>query len=221
MNAHRKTSLAAGIFYLLTFVSIPTISLYSSVRGPGFITGNAPDGPVFIGIILEMIVALTGIGTAVALYPVLKRQNEGVAMGFVGSRVLEAATIYSGIVSLLSIVSLRQAGTGTIEVGQALVAQYNSTFLFGQSLLPAVNAVLLGYLMYRSRLIPRVLPVLGFIGAVMLVASWACTLLGYIPQVSPQAGLMAAPIALWEFSLGLYLVIKGFKYSAILGSKNL
>lgn len=216
MKPHRKTSLVAGIFYLLTFVSIPTLTLYSSVRGSTYITGSGPDGPVFLGILLEMIVALAGIGTAVALYPVLKRQNEGVALGFVSMRVLEAATIYSGIVSLLSIVTLRQAGAGTLATGQALAAQYYSTFLFGQSLIPAVNAVLLGYLLYRSRLVPRALPVVGFIGAVLLVASWAGTLSGLIGQVSTAAALMALPIALWEFSLGLYLVIKGFKSSPII-----
>lgn len=218
MIAHRKTSLAAGIFYLLTFVSIPTLTLYSSVRSTGFITGNGPDGPVFIGIVLEMIVALTGIGTAVALYPVLRRQNEGVALGFVGMRVLEAATIYSGIVSLLSIVTLRQTGGGSVEIGQALAAQYYSTFLFGQSLIPAVNGLLLGYLLYRSRLVPRVLPILGFIGATLLTASWALTLTGMIVPVGPAAAGMAVPIALWEFSLGLYLVFRGFKPSALINS---
>jgi hypothetical protein len=218
MKSHRKTSLSAGIFYLLTFVSIPTLELYSSVRSPGFILGPGPDNPVFLGILLEMIVALTGIGTAVALYPVLKRQNEGVALGFVGMRVLEAATIYSGIVSLLSIVTLRQAGSGTPEIGQALAAQYYSTFLFGQSLIPAVNGVLLGYLLYRSRLVPRVLPVLGFIGSTLLVASWGLTLLGIIGQAGPAAAGLAIPIALWEFSLGLYLAIKGFKSSPLINN---
>ena len=158
-----------------------------------------------------MIVALAGIGTAVTLYPVLKRQNEGVALGFVSLRVLEAATIYSGIGSLLSIVTLRQEAAGTLAIGQALAAQYYSTFLFGQSLIPAGNALLLGYVLYKSRLLPRALPVLAFIGAPLLIASWAGTLVGLIEPVSPASAVMALPIALWEFSLGLYLIIKGFK----------
>jgi hypothetical protein len=216
INFHRKASLAAGIFYILTFVSIPTLSLYSSVRSSGFIRSSGPDNRVFIGIILEMIVALTCIGTAAALYPVLKKQNEGVALGFVATRILEAATICSGIASLLSIVTLRQSGAASVEVGQALAAQYYSTFLFGQSLIPAVNAVLLGYLLYRSRLVPRILPVLGFTGAVLLTVSWTCTLLGFIEQVSPVAALLALPIAAWEFSLGLYLIFKGFRPSPVL-----
>src|SRR5256885_16880911 len=109
MNSLRKYSLAGGVFYLLTFVSIPTLSLYRPVRGPGFVLGPGPDTPVIVGVLLEMIVALTGIGTAVALYPVVRRQGPARAVGFVASRTLEAATIYVGIVSLMSIVSLRQA----------------------------------------------------------------------------------------------------------------
>jgi hypothetical protein len=164
-----------------------------------------------------MIVALAGIGTAITLYPVLKRQNQGIALGFVGSRILEAATIYIGIVSLLSVVSLRQsgAGAGTLPAGQALAAQYYWAFLFGQSFIPAVNGVLLGTLLYQSRLVPRVLPVLGFIGATMLVIAWTGTLLGILTPTSPVTALFVLPIATWEFSLGVYLVVKGFKPSPI------
>ena len=217
MSSLRKTSLVAGVFYLLTFVSIPTLWLYSSVRGPDYILGSGPDGLVILGTILEMIVALAGIGTAVTLYPVLKRQNEGFAMGFVGSRVLEAATIYVGIVSLLSVVTLRHAGAGAgaLATGQALTAQYYWTFLFGQSFIPAVNAILLGTLLYRSRLVPRALPVLGFIGATLLVTAWTGTVTGLLGQLSPASALFALPIALWEFSLGIYLIVKGFKTSPI------
>jgi hypothetical protein len=217
MNSLRKTSLVAGVFYLLTFVSIPTLGLYSSVRGPNYILGPGPDTPVILGGVLEMIVALAGIGTAVTLYPVLRRQNEGIAMGFVGSRVLEAATIYAGIVSLLSVVTLRQAGAGAgaLVTGQALAAQYYWMFLFGQSFIPAVNAVLLGSLLYRSRLVPRALPVLGFFGAALLIAAWTGTLSGLLGQVSAASALFALPIALWEFSLGIYLVVKGFRPSLI------
>jgi len=217
MSSLRKTSLVAGIFYLLTFVSIPTFVLYSSVRGPDYILGPGPDTPVILGSILEMIVALAGIGTAIALYPVLKRQNEGRALGFVGSRILEAATIYVGIVSLLSVVTLRQAGAGAgaLATGQALTAQYYWSFLFGQSFIPAINGVLLGSLLYQSRLVPRALPVLGFIGSALLIVSWVGTLSGLQGQVSLMSLIFVLPIALWEFSLGIYLVVKGFRPSAI------
>jgi Domain of unknown function (DUF4386) len=217
MNSLRKHALVAGIFYLLTFVSIPTLALYRSVRAPNFVTGPGPDAPVILGVLLEMVVALAGIGTAVALYPVVKRQGEARAVGFVASRVLEAATIYAGIVSLMSIVTLRQSGAGAAALasGQALAAQYRWTFLFGQSFIPAINGVLLGSLLYQSRLVPLWLPVLGFIGATLLVASWFAVLFGFFDAVSPAAAAVALPIAAWEFSLGVYLTVWGFKPASL------
>jgi hypothetical protein len=220
MSPFRKTALVAGALYLLTFVSIPTLALYGPVHDPKYIVGPGPDTGVFFGGILEMIVALACIGTAVALYPVVKRQNEGIAVGFVGARVLEAATIFAGVAALLSIVTLRQAGVGAeaLVTGQALVALYDRTFLVGQSFMPAVNALLLGSLLYQSRLVPRVLPLLGFIGAALLVAGDIGTLFNLVGRVSAPAALAALPIALWEFSLGVWLVVKGFKPSPILSS---
>ena len=218
MSSARKTALVAGVLYLLTFVSIPTLALYAPVRDPNYIVGPGPDTGVFIGAILEMIVALACIGTAVALYPVVKRQNEGLALGFVGVRVLEGTSILVGVATILSIVTLRQAGAGNdaAVAGRVLVALYDRIFLLSQSFLPAVNALLLGSLLYQSRLVPRVLPVLGFIGAPLLVVSDVATLFGLWGPASSTAALLALPIALWEFSLGVWLVVKGFRPSPIL-----
>jgi len=218
MRPRRKYSLAAGLFYLATFVSIPTLVMYRPVRGANFVIGPGPDAPVIVGALLEMIVALAGIGTAVALYPVVRRQGSARAVGFVASRTLEAATIYVGIVSLMSIVTLRRSGAGSaaLATAQGLAAQYQWTFFFAQSFIPAINGVLLGSLMYQSRLVPRWMPVLGFIGAVLLVVSWFAILGGIISPVSPVAGLSALPIATWEFSLGVYLTFWGFRESAVI-----
>src|SRR5438874_5244086 len=119
--SHRKSALAAGVLYLLTFVSIPTLALYGAIHDPNYIIGAGPDTSVLIGAVLEIIVALAGIGTAVALYPVLKKQNEGVALGLVGSRVLEASAIFGGVAFLRATVSLGQvvAGDGTFVAGLA------------------------------------------------------------------------------------------------------
>lgn len=217
MTSLRKTALVAGAFYLLSFVSIPTLVLYRPVHDPNYIVGPGPDLGILIGCVLEIIVALAGTGTAVALHPVVKRQNEGMALGFVGSRTLEGATIFAGVAMLLSVVTLRQAGAGSPLVGQTLVALYDRTFLIGQSFMPAVNGLLLGWLLYQSRLVPRVLPVLGFVGAAGLVTGDVATLFNLNGgQVSALAALVALPIAVWEFSLGVYLVVKGFKPSPIL-----
>ncbi len=217
MSPHRKTSLAAGVLYLLTFVSIPTLAMYGPVKGADYVLGAGPDTGAIFGGILEMIVALAGIGTAVALFQVVKRQNEGVALGFVASRTLEAAGTFASVACLLTVVTLRQEGAGAdaLVTSHALVAMYDRLFLVTQSFIPAVNALLLGSLMYQSRLVPRVLPLLGFIGAALLVAGDIVVLFGLIGQHASSTALFAIPIALWEFSLGVWLVVKGFKPAAI------
>jgi hypothetical protein len=213
MRSLRKSSLSAGIFYLISFVSIPTLFLYAPAKDANYIIGAGADTQVLLGGILEVIVAFAGIGSAVALFPVIKRQNEGVALGFVATRTLEAATILSGVVSLLALVSLRQSGLGAdaLVTGQALATDYSKTFLLGQALIPAINGLLLGYLMYRSRLVPRALPMIGLIGAVILIASVGAKYFGLYDEVSAWSGLAALPIAVWEFLLGIYLTFKGFK----------
>ena len=218
MSPLRKTALVAGVFYLITFVSIPTLFLYTQVlHNAKYILGPGPDTAVLFGGISEIIVALAGVGTAIALYPVLKRQSEGGALGFVGTRTLEAAGILAGVACLLAIVSLRQAGAGAgaLVTGQTLAILYDRIFLLSQSFIPAVNALLLGSLLYQSRLVPRVLPLLGFIGAALLVAADIAVLFGLIGQHAPSTALAAVPIALWEFSLGVWLIAKGFNPSAI------
>ncbi|MBV9356105.1 MAG: DUF4386 domain-containing protein [Chloroflexi bacterium] len=218
MSPSRKTALVAGVLYLLTFVSIPTLALYGPVHDPNYILGPGPDTAVLVGGILEVIVALAGVGTAVVLFPVLRRQNEAMALGLVGSRTLEGAGILAGVACLLSIVSLRQAGAGgdALVAGQTLAILYNRIFLLSQSLMPAVNDLLLGYLLYQSRLVPRVLPLIAFVGAPLLLASDLAVLFGLWGQNSTPTALAALPVALFEFSLGVYLVVKGFEHAPLL-----
>ncbi len=217
MSSLRKTALAAGILYLLTFVSIPTLALYAQVRhDPTYILGSGPDTAVLVGGMLEIIVALAGIGTAVVLFPVLKRQNETLALGFVCSRVVEASGILAGVASLLAIVSLREAGAGAdaLLIGQTLAILYERIFLLSQSLMPVLNDLLLGFLLYQSRLVPRGLALLGLIGAPLLLIGDIGTLLDLWGPVSSVSALLALPVAVFEFALGLYLIVKGFKSSS-------
>ena len=206
----------------ITFISIPTLALYGPVKNHrDWILSSGSHTGVLVGGFLEVIVALAGIGTAVTLYPVVKRQNEGAALGFVTARILEAAMIFTGVISLLSLVTLRQdlgeaAGANAaalVTTGASHVAIYNWTFLLSQSLMPGINALLLGTLLYRSRLVPRVIPVLGLIAGPLLIASVAATIFGGIKLGSPM--LAGLPVAAWEFSLGVWLVVKGFRPSPI------
>jgi Domain of unknown function (DUF4386) len=217
MSSLRKTSLAAGVLYLLTFVSIPTLAIYGPVKSANYILGTGPDSSAIIGGILEIIVAISGIGTAVILYPVLKKQHETSALGLVASRILESGTIFVGVAFLLSIVTLRQSGAGAdaLATSHALVALYDRIFLLGQSFMPAVCDLLLGFLLYHSRLVPRGLSLIGIIGGPILLIGYFAVQFSFIEQHAPLAGLFAIPVALFEFSLGIYLVVKGFKPSPI------
>ena len=217
MSPYRTNSLAGGVCYSLTFVSIPTFVFYSAVKSANYIVSSGPDRSTAIGVILEMIVGLACIGTAVALYPVLKRQGASRALGFVASRTLECTCIFAGVAILLSLVTLRQSGAGAaaLPTAHALLGLYNSTFLVSQGFIPAVNALFLGTLLYQARLVPRALPVLGLIGAALIVASDVGVILGLWGQFSTIPALTTFPIAIWELSLGVYLTVKGFLPSAL------
>jgi hypothetical protein len=225
VDSTRRTPLVAGLFYLITFVaSIPAVFLLAPVLdNADYIVSSGADTRVLWGCFLDLVNALACIGTAVALFPVVKRQNEAVALGFVTSRMLEAAVIVIGVVSLLAVVTLRRElagapGTDTaslVAAGRSLVAVRDWTFLLGPSLMPGINALLLGYLMYRSGLVPRLIPVLGLIGAPLLIASATATLFRGSDPVTVLAAIATVPIFLWELSLGVWLVVKGFRPSPI------
>ncbi len=216
-TAHRRISLLAGLLYLLTFVSIPTLALYDSVKGARYVVGDGPDTAAVTGGILEIIVALAGIGTAVVLFPLLKRQNESAALALVSARILESATIFVGVAFLGSIVALRNSGAGAdaLASSHALVAMYDRIFLLGQSFMPAVCDLLLGILLYKSRLVPRGLCMIGIVGAPLLVVGYLAVLFDVVDQHGGLAGLSALGVAAFEFSLGVWLVVKGFDADAV------
>ena len=221
----RRSALVAGVFYLITFVSIPTLALYGALKSdPAWVLGSGSYTSVQVGTVLEIIVALAGIGTAVALFPVVRRQSEAFALGLITTRVIEGAMIFTGVVSLLSLVTLQQQDLGPaagaahgpwlVTTGASLTASYNWAFTVGQSLMPGFNALLLGTLLYRSRLVPRALPTLGLVGAPLLIGVTVLTVFGVVEQYSELGALAAFPIAIWEFSLGLWLTFKGFRKEA-------
>ncbi len=216
-SAQRKISLTAGVLYILTFVSIPTLALYKPVKSTNYIVSSGSDTSAIIGSILEIIVALAGIGTAVVLFSVLKKQNESAALGLVAARILESCTIFVGVAFLLTIVTLRNTGAGTdaLVTSHTLAILYDRIFLLGQSFMPAICDLLLGFLLYKSRLVPRGLSLIGIIGGPILLVGYFAVLFGLIGQHGSLAGLSAFPVALFEFSLGVWLIVKGFDTKAV------
>ncbi|MBB3086198.1 DUF4386 domain-containing protein [Geodermatophilus sabuli] len=229
MSPQRRSAVVAGTFFVVAAVTaVVALALYQPLLGdPAYVLGAGADTRVLWGALLEVVLAACCIGTAVTLYPVVKRQDEGVALGYVCGRLLEAAVIVVGVVSVLAVVSLRRGTTAggvpggaddgaRVAVAEALVALHDWTFLIGPGLVIGVNSLLLAHLVYRSRLVPRWIAVLGLVGGPVVLASSTAVLFGLYEQVSTVAGLAALPVTAWEMSLAVYLVAKGFRPSPVL-----
>jgi hypothetical protein len=221
--SHRRTARIAGIWFVITFVSIAALPLYDSIlNDTRFIVAGAGDTSVRLGVVAEILTAIAGIGTAVTLFPILRRQSEGLALGYVALRIVESTIITVGIVSLLAIVTLRQdlAGGGTdgaslILSGQSLVAIHDATFLLGPAFCAAIgNGLMLGYLLFRSGLVPRRFAQFGMLAGSFALLTALLVLFGAYEQVSAPAALLTLPEAIWELSLGIYLIARGFKASS-------
>jgi hypothetical protein len=227
-NATRKIALVTGILMIITFItSIPAqLALYHPLLSDParYMHGSGADPAVQLGALLEVILVIANVGTAVVLYPIVKRQNEIVALAFVMERVLESVAIMVGFFSLLAAVTLRQGGAGAngadaaarVTVGTSLVAVHDWTFLLGPGFLDGLGTgLLLGYLMYKSGLMPRGLALLGLIGGPLLMASGIAVLFGVFKAGSAWQGIATIPEILWELSVGIYLIVKGFKPSPL------
>lgn len=201
----------AGLLYLATFAtSIPALAL----KTPLLDDGTHPDLALW-GALLEILLAVACVGTAIALLPITRRRNEPLAVGFVVSRTLEAGLILVGVLCILTLASLHDTSPHRSGMDAALRALHGWTFLLGPAVMAAINALLLGTVMLRGRFVPRVIPIVGLAGAPILLASSVGVLFGAWTQTSPIAAAAAAPVALWELSLGLWLTFKGVAAPAI------
>jgi len=223
MTFSRKSALAVGVLFILTFItSIGAVAAYGPILSdPTYITGAGSDGHVFFGAFLELLLIVTNIGCAVVLFPFLKRQNEALALAYVGARIIECAFILVGLLSLLTIATLRQTGAGAdagtlTTIGESLLATHNWTFLLGPGFADGIGTgMILGYLMYTSGLVGRRMALVGLVGGAMLATSGAAVLLGVIPQFGAVQGIATIPEVIWEAFLGLYLLFKDFKPAAL------
>jgi hypothetical protein len=214
----RKIATLTGWLMVVTFVtSIPAYFLYAPVReNPDYITGAGadPTASVALGAVLELILIIANVGTAVVPYALFKRYSQSLALGYVAARLVECTFIAIGIVSLLTFLFMRQEGTvGTdAVVGEIFVAIHDRAFLIGPGFFAGVaNGMILGYLMYRSGLVPRGLAILGLIGGPLIVASGIAVMFDVIQRGSVLQGVATIPEFIWELSFGIYLIVKGFR----------
>src|SRR5919109_4669606 len=221
VSSSRRISLAAGVLFLITFAtSIPALALFQPVLDDpaGYVANGGSDNRIFFGAFLELLLIIANIGTAVVVYPILKRQSHILSLGYVTARIVESTFILVGILAVLSIVTLSQQQAGGDEgaIGYMLAALKDWTFILGPGWVVGWgNGLILGYLMYRSGLVPRGLAMLGLVGGPLLCASAIAVLFGVIEPDSVLKNLAAAPEFVWELSLGIYLMVKGFKASGV------
>jgi hypothetical protein len=227
VSSTRRTAFIAGVWFAITFIaSIPALLLYDPVLNDAdYILGAGADTRIELGALLEIITAIANIATAVVLFPILRRVSESIALGYVATRIVEGTIIVVGVISLLSVLTLRQdfaeaggADSGSLNIaGQSLVAFHEGTRLLGPQFCAGFgNGLLLGYLMYRSGLVPRWMAWLGLVGGPLAFAGGTAVLFGVLEAGSPGLFLLTALEILWEASLTIYLIVKGFRPSPIL-----
>lgn len=223
MNSSRKIALVTGLLFVITYLtSIPPVLFHYGpvLNDSRYIVGAGAGNGVQWGAFLELLLIIANIGSAVVLFPIVRRVSEIVALGFVAARIMESVFIAVGILSLLTVVTLRQDAAGAdatslVAVGMSLVALHDWTFLLGPGFIVGIgNGLLLGYLMYKSALVPRPMAMLGLIAGPVLLARFVGILFGVIEPYSGLGSIMVVPEFIWELLFGIWLIVKGFNTSA-------
>ena len=223
MTADQKRARVFGVLFLITYVtSIPALALYQPVLDDpvGYIAGAGHDTQILFAALLELLLIIANVGTAVVIFPIVRRQNEELALGYVTARLIECTFILVGILSVLGIITLRNQVAGASEgtVAYTLAAIKDWTFLLGPGWVVGWgNGLILGYLMYRSELVPRRAAWLGLVGGPLLIVTGTAIMLGGdhpSDTLRSLQGLATIPEFLWELFLGIYCTFKGFRPSS-------
>ena len=214
MNDDQRHARIFGVLFIITFItSIGALALFQPVLDDPvrYIAGGGKDNQIYLGAFLELLLILSNVGTAVVLYPIARRQNEALAIGYVAARIIECVFIAAGIVFVLGVVSLRHDLPSADEAAFTLAALKDWTFLLGPGLIvPWGNGLILGYLMYKSGLVPRRMAWLGLIGGPLLLFGNFGVLFDWWEQTG-LVSLLVIPEFIWEAFLGIYCAIWGFR----------
>jgi hypothetical protein len=218
MAEDQRNARIFGVLFLITFVtSIPALALYQPVLDDpaGYIAGGGKDNQIYLGALLELLLVIANVGTAVVVFPILRRQNEILSLGYVTARLVECTFIAAGIFLVLGIVSLRQDSPDAADLAVSLAALKDWTFLLGPGFIVGWgNGLILGYLMYSSRLVPRPMAWLGLIGGPLIILSGIGVLFEWWDAGTTVPAITVIPEFLWELSLGIYCAVKGFRRDA-------
>lgn len=227
MSSRRTAALVAGVFIVLTFIfqGFVVVAYGPLNSDPHYVTSGSADTRALLGGLMELLLIAANLGTAAALFPIIRRQNEGLALGYVTARIVECTLDLAGIVVLLAVGTLHRgavgAGAGSaVTVSTSLIAIYNQTADLGAAVVGVGNGLILGYLMLRSGLVPRPMTVVGMVGGPLLGASAIAVLFGALASGSAAQAVMTLPEGVWEVFLALWLIVKGFNASARDGDES-
>lgn len=224
MQANKWTAKSVGVFYIVAAVAsmLGGLVFYKPILGPEYLTAGAThQHEVVLGALMELITVAAMVGTAVGLFPLLRKQSESIALGYLCLRFMECVLITVGILSVLSLLTLSQefvAAAAPVAatyqaVGTALLAVHTWTFMLGPNFMLGLNTFLYSYLFYKSGLVPRSIAVLGLIGATLIFVAALLELFGVFPQLSVWGALLAIPVFAYEMVLAVWLILKGFNRS--------
>lgn len=225
MVSTRATAVTVGVFFLITHVTsvLAAFVFFGPVLAdPDYVVGTSSDSGLLLGGVLEVILALAVVGTSVALYPVVRRVSHGFAIGYVALRTLEAAVILLGATAIMTVATLHSAAASS-ETPQSFIPRstvveglYSWAFIIGPGLICPVNTIVLAIVLYRSQLVTRFIPVLGFVGAPLVFALNLTKVFGISDQLPEWAALGVVPLFAWEISLAIFLITRGFRAAATL-----
>jgi Domain of unknown function (DUF4386) len=225
INEDQRSARIFGVLFIITFItSLSAVGLFQPVLDDpaAYIRGDGKDNQIYLGAFLEFLLILANVGTAVVLYPIARRQNKTLAIGYVAARIIECVFLAAGIIFVLGVVSLRQDSPDAADLAVSLAALKDWTFVFGPGFtVPFGNGLILGYLMYKSGLVPRRVAWLGLVGGPLLLISTTGVLFEWWDRVSTVPALFVIPEFIWEAFLGIYCAIWGFRRdSPILGART-
>lgn len=218
MEEDQRHARIFGVLFIITFLtSIPAYLLFQPVLDDPaeYIAGGGKDNQIYLGAFLELLLIIANVGTAVVLFRIARRQNELLAIGYVAARIIECVFLGAGIIFVLGVVSLRQDSPDAADLAVSLAALKDWTFLFGPGfIVPFGNGLILGYLMYRSGLVPRSMAWLGLVGGPLLLVSSTGQLFDWWESSGAVPSLLVIPEFIWEASLGIYCAVWGFRRDA-------
>lgn len=223
MTQDRRNGILIGIFYIVAAVSaVVAVLCYDPVLNDNWYLAviNGKKTELLVGVLNDLFLVMAAVGTAIMLFPYLRRWNEHLALGYLCFRFMEAVFIAIGAVSILGLLqlSIHYEASGIhnqenlSDIGYLLQGLHRWTSMLGPNFMLGVNTILYSYLLFRTRLVPRPLAMFGMVTAVLVFTAGLLEMFGALEPYSAAKGFLALPVGVYEMSLAAFLIVKGFNH---------